>query len=543
MLDEPRILSRLRSSHAAKTRKTTGRPKLLPSLSQTVHDKSIYSSDETMKARITNIQCSSKQLSQMFSDFEIAREHDSPISVSRNILIEILIRVCEFDVRGLQTVLEMLPAIDPSLKTYLPRAMSKLGRYYCVACDLIDAARSSKYTLFRRVSVRALEKPLLNMAFIADHSAGFDQALQRVSATSHQHPPNVYDPQHVSAARTKFQSRMSNCTIPWKVHAEIQLLLFYEQQPHKIRPRIISSSKSACYLCNLFIHLHGEFHISRTHGRLYDRWILPERPINEVAANRPLLSVINRLNEALEVKIIHTLSRKPLPFPHPDESVLLLREPWSSNSTLSRIRKQDSIKESADCARNTSSRVQLVPLCNTSPCSLPSQVMSTEQDRLGAQPCVDMQPDVHLIRPIEVFRCLSQGDSTCCKLTSPRGILIVQAGPARLHASWDSIVVDTTYDSLASGRACWVHVQWPAGDDQTAQDDTSFELVDVGALARDRDTVVEGGAALSSKQLALQVKGQTLRVKYTFEEPADTRGERAIAERSASGSSRILLTK
>ena len=526
MLDEPRILSRLRSSHAARTRKTTGKPKLLPSLSEIVHDKSIYSSDETTKARITKVQSSSEQLSQTFSDFEIAREHDSPISVSRNILIDVLIRIYEFDVRGLQTILEMLPAINPSLKNYLPRAMSKLGRYYCVACDLSDAARSSKYTLFRRVSVQALEKPLLHMAFIADHSAGFDQALQRVSPTSHQHPPDAYDPQYVSAARTKFQSRMSNCTIPWKVHAEIQLLLFYEQQPHKIRPRIISSSKSACYLCNLFIHLHGEFHISRTHGRLYDRWILPERPINELGANRHLLSVINRLNEALEVKIIHTLSRKPLPLPHPDESVLLLREPWSSNSTLSRIRKQDSIKETADWARNRSSRDQIVPPSNTSPCSLPSQATPTEQDRLGAQPCVDMvQPDIHLMRPMEVFRCLSQGESTCCELTSPRDILIVQAGPARVHASWDSIVLDDTGDSVASRRACWVHVQWPAGNDQIAQDDTSFEVVDFGALARDRDTVVEGGAALGSKELALQIKGQTLLVKYTFEEPANTRGK------------------
>ena len=48
------------------------------------------------------------------------------------------------------------------------------GRYYCITCDLINAARSSQYTLFRRISIQAMEKPYLDMAFIADHSAGFD---------------------------------------------------------------------------------------------------------------------------------------------------------------------------------------------------------------------------------------------------------------------------------------------------------------------------------------------------------------------------------
>jgi hypothetical protein len=37
------------------------------------------------------------------------------------------------------------------------------------------------------------------------------------------------------------------------VHAEIQLLFYHEKHPPKIPPRIICSSKKACFLCNLFI--------------------------------------------------------------------------------------------------------------------------------------------------------------------------------------------------------------------------------------------------------------------------------------------------
>ena len=520
MLDEPRILSRLRSSHAARTRKTAGKPGLLPSLRRTVYDESIYSRDEPTRARITSIRSSATQLFQRFSDFEAARGSESTLSVSRDVLIDVLIGIYEFDVRGLQTVLETSPVIDPSLKTYLPRAMSKLGRYYCVACDLIDAARSSKYTLFRHVSVRAIEKPPLDTAFIASHSAGFDQTLQRVTRSSHQHGHKTYDSASVSAARMKFQSRMSNCATPWKIHAEIQLLLFYEQQPHIYRPRIISSSKSACYLCDLFLRLHGEFQTPRTHGRLYDRWILPERAINDPSANGRLLPVIDRFNAALEAEIVHLLNHRRLPFPHPDESVLLLREPWSSNSTLSRACNQGSIHETTDPACTGSSGDHAEPSSNTSPGSLATLTVSTERDRADAQQWLDgMQADMPPSRPIAIFRRLSRGDSTCCKLTNRHDSLIVQTDAARIHASWDFHSVDTAYDPFATDRACWVQVKWLACDGQTAHNDGSFECIDINSLACSHDRILEGGAALSSKELALQREGHIILVKYAFEDP------------------------
>lgn len=64
------------------------------------------------------------------------------------------------------------------------------------------------------------------------------------------------------------------------VHAEIQLLLYNDNPLNKsvqyLGPRVFGVSKSACYLCNLFILGHGDFFISKTHGRLYDQWALPD---------------------------------------------------------------------------------------------------------------------------------------------------------------------------------------------------------------------------------------------------------------------------
>jgi hypothetical protein len=61
-----------------------------------------------------------------------------------------------------------------------------------------------------------------------------------------------------------------------RVHAEIQLVYHYAQNPQGIfQPRVLCSSKEACYLCNLFIQTHGKFHTPRSHGNFYREWRLP----------------------------------------------------------------------------------------------------------------------------------------------------------------------------------------------------------------------------------------------------------------------------
>lgn len=65
------------------------------------------------------------------------------------------------------------------------------------------------------------------------------------------------------------------------VHAEVQLLAHYllqpQDSPHQQPvPRIIGASKSACFLCFLFIRAHGGLRPPATHGRLYDQWTIPD---------------------------------------------------------------------------------------------------------------------------------------------------------------------------------------------------------------------------------------------------------------------------
>ena len=354
-LDESRILIRLRSSHAPRSKKARRRakPKLMASLNGAVLDKSIQGRDENAKALISNVRLSSKELTQRFSEFENLRRDPYQINIWRDMLMDFLKRVEKFDVDGLKNVLAMSRLMDPSLRDHLPRAMSKIGRYFRTACDLVDAVRSSQYSLFARISVRSIETPHLNLAFLANQTPSFDKVAQRVTGPSYRRVLNAYGPASVSKAQKQFESRMSYCPIPWKVHAEIQLLLFYDQQSQASRPRIIGSSKSACYLCDLFIQLHGEYCIPRTHGRLYDRWMLPDQSFRKRAPNKHLTSVIDRFNAALEAKIIQTLRSGPRPFSHPNESVLFPRQPWSPTPTLSESHEQGSVQGKSASSHKT----------------------------------------------------------------------------------------------------------------------------------------------------------------------------------------------
>ena len=80
------------------------------------------------------------------------------------------------------------------------------------------------------------------------------------------HKTSVFDIQQ------RIKERLSK---PSKIHAEIQLVLFYEEKVTTLHPRVICSSKSACYLCQLFLNIHGQYYIPSTHGRLYDTWSWP----------------------------------------------------------------------------------------------------------------------------------------------------------------------------------------------------------------------------------------------------------------------------
>ncbi|KAI0837935.1 hypothetical protein F5Y06DRAFT_269405 [Hypoxylon sp. FL0890] len=136
-------------------------------------------------------------------------------------------------------------------------------------------------------------------------------------------------------AGDKFEERTRETLRNAKIHAEIQLLYYCEQNvPHERLPRVVCSSKDACWLCNEFILLYEKIHMPKSHGRLYPGWRLP-------ALGRPeFVDLANRYNQRLQGSLTESLKRlferkKRTNYAEPNESTLLTL--YLSDSTLSSV--------------------------------------------------------------------------------------------------------------------------------------------------------------------------------------------------------------
>jgi hypothetical protein len=322
-----RILTRLRSKHATKNWRTKKKPAMVSLLLDTVsHCKSQASFSvlvDVVRAKRVAEQC--EELKSAFEELEKCELKKRSLQV--RVLRDLLSLAHQFDVQYLATILSHSTA---SAREYLPRAIKKLGRYRAIAAGLANASRTRKHSLFQHIMVKPIANPELNAGHLnlKDTLQDFESIWSRMTnKASHDRLHQLQE-----QARKKFRRRLC-CDTRWKVHAEIQILLFYEQRLHQDLPRVICASKSACYLCYLFLKVHGRFIVPRTHGKIYDRWTLPTYMTLDWKKNTKLLSVMHGFNQALETAIRQVLTGPVRKFPPPNESVVALYEPWSSQST------------------------------------------------------------------------------------------------------------------------------------------------------------------------------------------------------------------
>lgn len=132
--------------------------------------------------------------------------------------------------------------LDPGTSLHIVRnkhvrQVDKIGRYWGLCRDMVSASR--RYSeLFKSIRLKI---------------------VPRYAAIR---PPAV----------------RPNKDVDCHVHAEIQLVTFYDLNFAVVQmtPRVLGVSKAACYLCDLFIFHHKHFFISKTHGRLYHQWNVPD---------------------------------------------------------------------------------------------------------------------------------------------------------------------------------------------------------------------------------------------------------------------------
>lgn len=117
------------------------------------------------------------------------------------------------------------------------------------------------------------------------------------------------------------------------VHAEVQQVIHYEHHPFQPAPRAIECSKSACYLCDLFLLKHNQSRISHSHRRLYEKWTIPDVDWMTKTQATAFSTIVQDMTQHLRQTIYQS---KYLPWaPYPLESRAFL--PLSSGSTASHI--------------------------------------------------------------------------------------------------------------------------------------------------------------------------------------------------------------
>ena len=303
-----RILSRIRSRHAPSSR-ARNKAHLLSRLT-------------TAKGLLQNSSISSTRAQSFASEVDnLQRQFDCLEHMGH---LEALSSRSEVHLLGLVKVIHsLLLQYEQDLKPvpYTPGLWSgnateslidrlrKISQYVGACEELLRAAR--RYRVFSNIDIEFVDLQQggrrLSIGAVCDSEKVIEasctrETLSRIS--SHQHLSE-------SDTRKRIKARLGENS---RLHAEIQLVLHFEQHPTLLRPRVICSSKSACYLCHLLLKIHNQYFIPSTHGKLYDTWKWP-MPIQHPGtrgchiANLNLQRLLPEFSNAIDHKIRDSLDR------------------------------------------------------------------------------------------------------------------------------------------------------------------------------------------------------------------------------------------
>ena len=335
--DLRRILSRLQSKHG-KTPKRGRKESPIPQLNVAINEASLRPVSKIERSALIDLKARAKELQVLSKQLESLPLLDVERHSVQAILMEIVTKAHDLALDPtLSTVIRSSSILETRLKTSLPEVLGKIGRYYAAASELICAARDRKCRVFLKVRIEPCQIDVPREFLALNGPVSIQKAVDDIFPTSDL-PLKGRLTSASSQSDAKFCESMAETSRVGRVHAEIKLLFFYELHQRSIRPRVICSSKSACYLCNLFIYIHGEFFTPRTHGRLYEKWILPDW-LQDIPSDRRqnLSSAVSRMNTILEEKIKAESMKTRKPYLQPNESVLVAPAHWPSTSELPEI--------------------------------------------------------------------------------------------------------------------------------------------------------------------------------------------------------------
>jgi hypothetical protein len=208
--------------------------------------------------------------------------------------------------------------------------LRKISQYVKACEELLRAAR--RYRIFSNINVQFVDLQQVGRRLSLDAASDANDIIEANCAR--ETLSKVSNHRNISISDT-MESIKAQLTEKSRLHAEIQLILNYQQDFGLLRPRVLCSSKSACYLCQLLITLHGQYYIPSTHGKLYDTWKWPtpmQLPDSSGRGgeNIELQPLLSQFIDAIDRKLQHYLGNASLTRRfHPLESRVDLRSAMS----------------------------------------------------------------------------------------------------------------------------------------------------------------------------------------------------------------------
>jgi hypothetical protein len=125
------------------------------------------------------------------------------------------------------------------------------------------------------------------------------------------------------------------------VHAEVQMVVFYETSSCAPWPRAIGASKEACFLCDSFIKAHGHFHLSKAHRQIFPQWTVPDRRDYSSGTLKRLQSTLAKVDQNV-MEGVENARRSRSFRPFPLQSSINLHNPILPTASVTTVRSSES---------------------------------------------------------------------------------------------------------------------------------------------------------------------------------------------------------
>lgn len=369
----------------------------------------------------------------------------------------------------------------------VPAAFVKLAYYVSASRFLIKEASRNRALLALKVEIVRFQPLLLPNYTPSPQDLETLLASQGSSTTTSQ----IFDGLNVSGGKNGAGKRemvlcnrlaqIINAKSP--VHAEIQLLLYYESNSVPFPPRIICSTKKACYLCNLFFNLHGKFHIPSTHGRLYEKWAVPAE-LQKFSGPQAESAML--LLERLSDNIVRECLNFALTKSRPERVCVLSTESFFPHQPLQMSASQLGVKSKtpplvavASCASSPKNDVSQTPRGSASPSEQSTSIEHAQE----TTPFGDSDLDLPL----------KAGDSVSFHVKSLGPEIHVKTKRLHLYISRANTQLETFREDPSLDDTILVS---SLADDDEERDLTQHRLETPNIIAIDVDALLPGKEAI-----------------------------------------------